>query len=324
MTSSAPVATVLITSKNRRDRLRAAIQSVYSQEAAFELIVIDDGSIDGTSEMVRSEFPSAILMRNEQSLGIIAARNRAIALAKASILFTLDDDAVYTAPNTLSVVLKCFEHPRVGAVAIPYLNYVNGNEVGTSNVVPWANESDFPCITAFSGGACAFSVELFRACGGYSGVGRQHEEVSLCLQLLAKGYVVRVASVPPIAHYPNHITSMHREILKETIKNRLAFAWEQVPWPYMPILACGAAARYIVLGARKGALGAALLGVGEGILGMTKSRRQSVSTSAYRLHRRLGKKGPLRLSEIEPSLPPIAATEPRQIRQASTALTSCT
>ena len=52
-TSNNPAATVLITTKDRKDDLARAIGSVVEQTAPVELIVVDDGSTDGTSELVR-------------------------------------------------------------------------------------------------------------------------------------------------------------------------------------------------------------------------------------------------------------------------------
>jgi len=54
-----PEATVVITTKNRKEELRDALSSVLRQLGVrLEVIVIDDGSTDGTTEMLRSEFPS--------------------------------------------------------------------------------------------------------------------------------------------------------------------------------------------------------------------------------------------------------------------------
>ena len=70
-----PASTVVITTKNRKDELRTALQSTLRQTVAVEILVFDDGSTDGTSQMVAAEFPQARLHRVEQSLGIIEARN---------------------------------------------------------------------------------------------------------------------------------------------------------------------------------------------------------------------------------------------------------
>ena len=60
-----PVASVVITTKNRQDELRVAIQSALKQTAHVEIIVVDDGSTDSTAEMVRREFPGVRLIRHD-------------------------------------------------------------------------------------------------------------------------------------------------------------------------------------------------------------------------------------------------------------------
>ena len=119
--ASKPLATVVITTKNRRDELSHAVRSALSQSILAEVLVIDDGSSDGTAEMVRAEFPLVRLERSESSLGLITQRNRAARLATGEVLFSIDDDAVFASPHTVEQTLREFEHPRVGAVAIPYV-----------------------------------------------------------------------------------------------------------------------------------------------------------------------------------------------------------
>ena len=115
-------ATVIITTKNRRYELRKAIASALGQSARPQVLVIDDGSTDGTSRMVEREFPSVLLVRSETSQGYITQRNRAAELATTPFLFSLDDDAVFSTPDIVQTTLEQFDHPRVGAVAIPFVD----------------------------------------------------------------------------------------------------------------------------------------------------------------------------------------------------------
>ena len=55
------------------------------------------------------------------SAGLIARRNDLASLARAPILVSLDDDAEFTAPDVVAHALRPFADPRVGAVAIPYV-----------------------------------------------------------------------------------------------------------------------------------------------------------------------------------------------------------
>src|SRR5947209_653877 len=119
-------ATVLITTKDRKHVLARAIESVLSQSVPVDLLVVDDGSSDGTAEMVRERFPKARLIRNEQPLGIIAARNAAAQEIRTDIVFTLDDDAAFSDPRVVAGVLEDMRQERVGAVAIPLVDHING------------------------------------------------------------------------------------------------------------------------------------------------------------------------------------------------------
>jgi glycosyltransferase involved in cell wall biosynthesis len=53
-------ASVVISTKNRKDELRNAITSCLSQSVPVEVVVFDDGSENGTSEVVRQDFPQVL------------------------------------------------------------------------------------------------------------------------------------------------------------------------------------------------------------------------------------------------------------------------
>src|SRR5581483_7389816 len=98
-------ATVVISTKNRLEDLRRALRSCLSQSAGPAILVIDDGSSDGTSEAVRQEFPSVRLVREEVSKGYIVERNRGAALATTDVIVSIDDDAEFVSPNTVAQAL---------------------------------------------------------------------------------------------------------------------------------------------------------------------------------------------------------------------------
>lgn len=111
MASHPADATVIITTKNRKDDLRNAVASALMQDAQPRVLVIDDGSTDGTSEMIRGEFPTVQLERSEQSRGLIVQRNYAATLAQTAFIFSIDDDAVFTTPRIVSQTILEFQNP---------------------------------------------------------------------------------------------------------------------------------------------------------------------------------------------------------------------
>jgi GT2 family glycosyltransferase len=87
-----PEISVVIPTYNRKDRLRQALKTVVSQEGVvFEIWVIDDGSTDGTKEMLAAEFPSVNYFYQENQ-GPSAARNRGIERSRGKWIAFLDSD----------------------------------------------------------------------------------------------------------------------------------------------------------------------------------------------------------------------------------------
>ncbi len=84
--------TVVIPSFNRRHTLARALDSVFAQTAEVdEVIVVDDGSTDGSADLVTAGYPRARLIR-QANLGVSAARNRGIEAASGDWIALLDSD----------------------------------------------------------------------------------------------------------------------------------------------------------------------------------------------------------------------------------------
>lgn len=95
--------TVIIPTYNRISMLEEALQSVFSQEfdGTVEIIVIDDNSSDGTSEMITEKYPSIRLIQFQENQGAYVARNQAIQTAQGKYIANLDSDDLWE-PNYLS------------------------------------------------------------------------------------------------------------------------------------------------------------------------------------------------------------------------------
>lgn len=92
---NAPSISIVLPTHNRAQLLPRAVRSVLAQtDADFELVVIDDGSSDGTQDVLASLAGDARirLLRNETPGGASAARNRAIRSASGEWVAFLDDD----------------------------------------------------------------------------------------------------------------------------------------------------------------------------------------------------------------------------------------
>ena len=95
MSAAAPRVSVVIPTYNRARCLAEAVDSVLAQEEAeVELIVVDDGSTDGTAHMLAG-YGEAIRVLRQENRGVSAARNAGIAAAQAELLAFLDSDDVW-------------------------------------------------------------------------------------------------------------------------------------------------------------------------------------------------------------------------------------
>ena len=94
----APEVSVVIPTRDRCALLETTLAAALSQRGVeHEVIVVDDGSRDGTAaRLAAMGDPRLRLLRNDASLGVSAARNRAIAAARAPWVAFLDDDDVWS------------------------------------------------------------------------------------------------------------------------------------------------------------------------------------------------------------------------------------
>ncbi len=107
-----PRAAVVIPTHNRRELVLQAVESALAQTVVdFELIVVDDGSTDGTREALEGLDPR-LQYHWQQNRGASAARNAALRLSSAPVVAFLDSDDRWR-PNHLEVVLAGLErHPQ--------------------------------------------------------------------------------------------------------------------------------------------------------------------------------------------------------------------
>lgn len=105
-----PFVSVLVTARNNEAHIGAAIRSVLAQTFTnFELLVIDDGSLDATPELLRAiDDPRVRVRFYEASAGICARRNELVGLARARYVAPLDADDLWL-PDRLERAVKVLE-----------------------------------------------------------------------------------------------------------------------------------------------------------------------------------------------------------------------
>ena len=118
---------VVIPTFNRISLVARAIDSVLKQSLnPYEIIVVDDGSDDGTSEMIQNKYKSIKLIQ-QQNNGVSAARNKGIEHAKGDWIGLLDSDDEWTE--------KKLENQADRLIKTPEYDFCHTNEIWIRNGV---------------------------------------------------------------------------------------------------------------------------------------------------------------------------------------------
>ena len=117
-----PPLSVALASYNRRDKLRVVLESLAGEEypGSFEVVLVLDGSTDGSAEMARSlELPYELRVLEQENRGLAASRNRGARESRHSIVVWLDDDIV-PEPGFLEAHAAAHDEARQPHLALGY------------------------------------------------------------------------------------------------------------------------------------------------------------------------------------------------------------
>ena len=134
-----PIVSVIIPTCNRTHYLQKAIDSVLGQsETDIEIIVVDDGSQDGTAQLVEKYTDIRVHYLHQENAGRSAARNKGIRAAAGRFISFLDDDDVHCSSKIKTQLAFLAAHPHIDAVASTgYLMDEHDNTQGI--LAPWKN-----------------------------------------------------------------------------------------------------------------------------------------------------------------------------------------
>src|SRR5947209_3992773 len=134
MGSSSSDISIIIVNYNTISLLRDYLVSLAQTEGRFsEIIVVDNASMDGSAEMVASEFPQVVLVRNQQNAGFSRANNQGIQVARRKYILLLNSDTVVRA-GALNVMAEFLERESAaGAVTCKLLNADGSIQASISN-----------------------------------------------------------------------------------------------------------------------------------------------------------------------------------------------
>ncbi len=203
-----PEVSVIIPAYNRCAMLLEAIDSVLAQSTpAFELIVIDDGSTDGTAEQLkRLTETTRIEIERTDHRGPAAARNRGVAIARAPLVAFLDSDDLWSPAKLERQLAFMRDNP---ACAISQTNEIwirNGRRVNPGHRHRKRAGDIFidslrTCLIAMS--SVMMRTELFRSSGGFDEHLAAAEDYDLWLRILID-HEAGLLDEPLVTHRAGH------------------------------------------------------------------------------------------------------------------------
>jgi GT2 family glycosyltransferase len=250
---SVQAATVVIPNWNGRDLLAKYLPSVITALAGNdknEIIVVDNGSADGSAAFLREQFPAVRVLALDRNLGFGGGSNEGFRAARNDIVVLLNSD-MRVEPDFLAPLLQAFTDEKVFAVSCQIFFsdpkklreetgltqgwWENGGLRVRHRIDPVITRP-FPCFYG-GGGSCAFDRRKFLELGGFDELFRPFylEDTDLGYQAWKRGW--KVLYQPASVVYHEHRGTIGKKFSAAQIdavlkKNFILFCWKNIhEWP---------------------------------------------------------------------------------------------
>jgi GT2 family glycosyltransferase len=225
--------TVVVVTRDRSEQLTTCLSSLLALPDRPEVIVVDNGSSDGTAHLVQRSFPEVRLFALASNHGAVS-RNLGVRAASTPYVAFADDDSGWQAGSLLRAVRVMREHPRLAVIAARTLVGDDYRLDPTSWLMsrsPLGTEPDLPGPSVLGFLACSAIVrkDPFLAAGGFDPVVFfMGEESRLAYDLAAGGWGLAYCDDIVAFHSPEGGPSAGKVLLAR--RNELLTAVMRRPW----------------------------------------------------------------------------------------------
>ncbi|MBI1787541.1 MAG: glycosyltransferase [Acidobacteria bacterium] len=245
---STAAVSVVIPNWNGRDLLEKYLPSVETALAgnpANEIVVVDNGSSDGSAEMLREKFPRVKVLALERNLGFGGGSNAGFRAAANDVVVLLNSD-MRVEPDFLAPLLEGFSDERVFAVSCQILFAPDRLREETGLTQGWWEDGQirvrhrndpavtglYPCFYG-GGGSCAFDRRKFLELGGFDPLFEPFYMEDTDLGYLAWKRGWKVLYQPQSVVFHEHRGTIGKRFRQEQIdavlnKNYLLFCWKNI------------------------------------------------------------------------------------------------
>jgi GT2 family glycosyltransferase len=228
-----PRVAVVVITHQRRDEVLAALERLLALPEGPHVVVVDNGSTDGTAEAVRSRFPEVELVASGENLGAIG-RNVGVARLATPYVAFCDDDTWWD-PGSLATAADVLDaHPRLAVVTARIVVEPGGREDPIvaelrDSPVRGADWLPGPALGSFLAGASVLRREAFEEVGGFSErLWLGGEEELMAGDLAAAGWELCYLPQLTVHHQASRARDAHRR-RRDGIRNTLWTTWLRRP-----------------------------------------------------------------------------------------------
>lgn len=244
---------VVVPNWNGKDVLPACLDSLLAQTQKAEIIVVENGSIDGSKALVEEQYPSVTLLPQEKNLGFDGGVNVGInhALAKHHTYIALFNNDAVAEPTWLEELTTCLENNTGHGIATGKL--MDGTRThldstgdlytvwglacprgrGTEDTCQYDTEED---VFGATGGATVYRAEMFRKIGIFDNdFFAYYEDVDISFRAQLAGWKVRYVPRAVAYHQIGQTSGKIKGFTTyQTIKNLPWVMWKNVPFRLLP------------------------------------------------------------------------------------------
>ena len=222
---------VIVPTYNRADMLRAAVDSVLAQDMRdFELVVVDDGSTDGTLELLAG-YGGALRVLQTRRRGPGGARNAGAKAAHGEFLCFLDSDDEWH-PRTLAIVDQVLRDTAAEMVWLRAGPRSDGRTLGRLDCFVGANPFDMDGELGGAGCWAALRRSTFLELGGFEELLPINEDNELLFRMASRGPIAHVRSPTLLWIRTHEGQSRHGDRMRHHESAALIFRrWLQGAYP---------------------------------------------------------------------------------------------
>ncbi|MBX4197087.1 glycosyltransferase [Candidatus Saccharibacteria bacterium] len=244
---------VVIPNWNGADRLRSCLDSLRTQSLQHQIIVVDNGSVDESVEIIEKEYPEIILIRHKRNKGFAGGVNAGIKYAiqhSAKYVALLNNDAVADKKWLKNLVGFLDDNPKTGIATSKICDDKKTHLDSTGDLYtiwglpyprgrgePYTNKYDADTLVfAASGGASLYRIKMLEQIGLFDeDFFAYYEDVDISFRAQLAGW--KISYVPEAVVY--HEIGATSGLIKgfttyQTLKNLPLLLWKNVPWKLMP------------------------------------------------------------------------------------------